>query len=263
MAQASKLDSANAALMAGGEAEGLAFYHLLADADLFLLLEVEAEGEVMTPRVFDLAAGPVLLVFDSEERLAAFAQGPQPYAALPGRVICGQMRGQGLSLGLNLGSGAASETILPPDAIDWLMEMLDQKPAEAVTAQVAEFEAPQVPDAVLAALAEALAGIGRALLLGARYRDGRRGQLLVVTGVAPEGEAKVARAVIEALAFSGIGAGALDVAFLTADDPALPRMAGLALILQGAAPALPEAVAPLAPGLDKERPPILRQTGVI
>ena len=53
----SELDRAHAALQDGGEAEGMAFYRALADAELFLLLEAEAVGEVMTPRVFDLTEG--------------------------------------------------------------------------------------------------------------------------------------------------------------------------------------------------------------
>ena len=235
----SELDRAHAAMQTGGDAEGMAFYRVLADAELFLLLEAEAEGDVMTPRLFDLAEGAVMLAFDSEERLAAFADGPLPYAVLPGRVIAGQMTGQGpifgkrLSLGLNLGSGAASEVILPPEALDWLLALLDQAPPEAIQARIALFEAPMVPAAVLAALAGSLAGVDQARLVGVRYIDGRRGQMLALTGVMVAAQVKVARAVTEALAFSGIDAGALDVAFLKTDDPALDMMAGWRWYLKG------------------------------
>ena len=60
------LDQAHAAMRTGGEAEALTFYRLLADATLFLLLEREAEGERIQPRVFDLEDGPVLLAVDAE-----------------------------------------------------------------------------------------------------------------------------------------------------------------------------------------------------
>ena len=254
----SELDRLYAALQAGGDAAGLAFYRALADAELFVLLEVEAEGAVVTPRVFDLAEAAVLLAFDSEERLAGFAVGPQPYAALPGRVVAGQMVGQNLSLGLNLGSGAASEVILPPEAIDWLVQMLDQAPPLAVAARVQRFEVPMVPQAVLAALPAALAGVGRACLVGVRYDDGRRGQMLALTGVAAGAEAKVARAVTEAMGFSGVEAGALDVAFLAADDPLLAAMAGLALVFEGQVAEAPDVTGPTGPGMDPARPPYLR-----
>ena len=139
----SLLDDLHAAMVAGGEAKGMEFYRALADAELFLLLAAEAAGEVLTPRVFDLAEGKVVLAFDSEERLAGFAEGPWPYAALPGRVIAGQMAGQGLALGLNLGSGAASEVILPREAVDWLMAMLDQKLPQALEFQFGANELPR------------------------------------------------------------------------------------------------------------------------
>lgn len=260
----SELDALHAAMQAGGEAEGLAFYRALADAELFVLLEAEAEGEVMTPRVFDLAEGTVLLAFDSEERLAGFADGPLPYAALPGRVIAGQMVRQGpgfgirLSLGLNLGSGAASEVVLPPEAMDWLMQMLNQPEPEARNEVILGFEAPVVPQALLQALPAALTGASRAYLVGVRYKGGRRDQLLALTGVNARAEAKVARAVNEALAFSGIEAGALDLAFVTAGDAVFKRMEGVALIIAPLSkPEAPRAEQ-AARGRDGGRPPKLR-----
>ena len=252
----SNLDALYAELQAGGD--GMAFYRALADAELFLLLETEAEGEVVLPRVFDLAEGPVLLAFDSEERLAAFADGPLPYAALPGRVIAGQMAGLDLSLGLNLGSGAASEVILHPEALEWMVQMLDQAPPRTAVEQIAGFEAPVVPKKVLKTLPAALSGAERAYLVGVRYRSGRREQLLAVIGVAERDEARVARAVNEALAFSGIDAGAMDLAFVTAEDGVLARMAGLALVFE---PPLAPAKAQVGPKQAAKRklgPPILR-----
>ena len=258
----SHLDDLYAALQTGGDAEGMAFYRALADAELFVLLEAEAVGEVMTPRVFDLADGPVLLAFDSEERMAGFSGEVLPYAALPGRVVAGQMVGHGLSLGLNLGSGAASEVILPPEALDWLMAMLEQAPPEALELRVAAFEPPAVPGAVLATLAGALTGVVRAYVVGVRYDGGRRAQMLMLTGVEAAAEAKVLRAVTEALAFSGLDASALDTVFRPEGDAMLARLAGVALVLQGEAMAEPVPEVPVGPpsgpGMDRSRPPILK-----
>ena len=252
------LDRLHAAMTVGGDAEGMAFYRALSDAELFLMLEDEAAGDIMAPRVFDLAEGAVLLAFDNEERLAGFAAGPVPYAVLPGRVIAAQMAGQGLSLGLNLGSGAASEVILPPEALTWLMQMLEQAPPEALEARIAGFAPPEVPQAVLSALLPALAGTERAHLVGVHYQDGRRGQMLALTGVAAGAEAKTARAVTEALAFSGIEAGALDVVFLSDGDAALVAMAGKSLVIDAPVPVPAVPFQPAAPGSDPTRPPILR-----
>ena len=257
----SDLDRAHAAMAVGGEAAGLAFYRALADAELFLLLKAEAEGDNLVPEVFALSDGPHLLAFDSEERLALFAGSVAPYATLPGRVIVGLMAGQNearLSLGLNIGADAASQMILPPEALIWLAQMLDQAPPETLEARVAEFQPPRVPQAVLSALSSCLAGVGQALIVGVRYRDGRQSQMLALTGVAKAAEVRLARAVTEALAFSGVDAGALDLVFATEGDAALARMAGLALVLAGHAAPRPEIKAPVGPGLDPARPPILR-----
>ena len=135
--------------MRGGDAEGMAFYRALADAELFVLLEAEAEGDVMAPRVFDLADGPVLLAFDSEERLAGFSDRVLPYAALPGRVVAQLLAGQGIGLGINLGV-APSAMVLPPFAVDWLAETLAHGPEEA-EARPQSFHPPKgLPQSLIA-----------------------------------------------------------------------------------------------------------------
>lgn len=255
------LDTAYAAMQAGDEAAGLRFYRLLADATLFLLLEREAEGERVDPRVFDLPDGPVLLAYDSEERLAVMGAGPLPYAALPGRIIAQQMLGKGLSLGLNFGSGAASEALLPPDALRWLCEMLEAVPAE-VEATPAQFFAPQgLPDALSDALRFTLggaAGLARAALLaGVRYQDGRFGHMLAVIDAVPGAEEALARAMAEALAFSGLEAGELDVTFLGSDDPAVLALARVAAVFEVPDRVVEAAVERAAPGMDG-KPPRLR-----
>ncbi len=257
------LDAAHAAVSASpaDEAARLRFFERLADGELFLLLEREAEGAALEPRVFPLEEGPVVLVFDREERLAEFAGGVvAPYAALPGRVIAGMLRGQGIGLGVNLGV-APSEMLLPPEALDWLAGTLEGGPEEA-EAVPEEFLPPRVPEAVVAALDAKLAKAGglaaAAVLAGVVYRGGRRGHMLAFLGAAAGAEAALARAVREALVFSGIEAGELDVVFLAESAAAAGAMGrvGLRFDLAPAAPA-PRAL-PGAPGSDPARPPKLR-----
>lgn len=257
------LDAAHAAVSNSPEDEGarLRFYERLADGEMFLLLEREAEGEVLDPRVFDLEGGPVVLVFDREERLAEFAGGvPAPYAALPGRVIAGMLKGQGIGLGVNLGV-APSEMLLPAEAMDWLAEALDGGPEEA-EGLPEEFLPPAVPEAVVAGLDAKLAKAGglavAALLAGVRYRGGRRGHMLVFLDTAEGAEEALARAVREALVFSGVEAGELDVGFLAATDAAAAAMARVALRFDLALPEPEAPPAPAAPGTDPARPPKLR-----
>lgn len=255
------LDAAHAAVSADPEDEALRlrFFERLADGELVLLLEREAVGETVEPRIFDLEEGPVVLVFDREERLASFTGGIAPYAALPGRVIAGLLKGQGIGMGVNLGV-APSSMLLPPEAMDWLAETLDNGPEE-VEALPEAFVAPSVPEAVIAALDAKLARAGglavAALLAGVVYAGGRRGHLLALLDAVEGAEAALARAMNEALVFSGIEAGELDVVFLPGTDPAALAMARVGLRFDLPAPEVQD-LAPAAPGMDPTRPPKLR-----
>jgi hypothetical protein len=254
------LDAAHAAVSADpdNEALRLRFFERLADGEMVLLLEREAVGENLEPRVFDLEDGPVVLVFDREERLASFSGGIAPYAALPGRVIAGLLKGQGIGLGVNLGV-APSSMLLPPEALDWLAETLDEHPEE-LEAVPEEFLRPMVPEAVVAALDAKLAKAGglaaAAVLAGVVYRGGRRGHALAFLDVAEGAEAALARAMKEALVFSGIEEGELDVMFLGSGSPAAAAVQRVGLRFDLPAPEAP--AAPPAPGMDPARPPKLR-----
>ncbi|TMV76727.1 SseB family protein, partial [Thioclava sp. BHET1] len=225
MTDLTPLDAAHEAMEAAPEADALRlrFYERLADGEVFLLLEAEAEGETLTPRLFELADGPVVLIFDREDRLAAFAEGPAPYAALPGRVVAAQLAGQGIGLGVNLGV-APSSMLLPAEAVDWLAATLGHGP-EAAEARPESFHAPGgIPEALLTALDAKLAratGLASAAwLAGVTYSDGRRGHILAFIDARDGAEEALARAAAEALTFSGIEAGERDVSFLGSSDPA-------------------------------------------
>lgn len=265
------LDHANAAMQADPDdgAAGLRFYRLLADTPLLLLLEREAEDEVLAPRVFELESGPVLLAFDTADRMAALADGPVAYAELPGRVIAAQMAGQvrmgrGLALGLNFGSDAASETLLPPEALAWLAEMVAAPVLAEVEAVPESFHAPQgLPAALLEALAVTVAaapGLARAAwLVGVRYGGGRAGHMLAVLDARPEAAVPLAQAVAQAIGFSGLAAAEIDVTFLDSTDRSVRGIAAVGV--EFAFPPAPVAEAreaPKPPGSDPDRPPKLR-----
>ena len=258
-----RLDDAHAIMMQddSNDAARLAFYSQLADAELFLLLDTEADEGQVTPRLFDLEEGPVVLAFDLEERLTKFVGGPADYAALPGRVIAAQLAGQGVGLGLNIGD-APSSIILPSDVMDWLTATLGTKPVQtAATPQ--GFSPPwNVPATVTQRLMEKLSaaqGLADAVLLAeVIYEGGRRGHILAVLGASGGAEAALSGAVSEALVFSGIEMAEMDVVFLAADDPRTKTMADVALRLDLPKPPAPIATAPTVPGMNPEKPPILR-----
>lgn len=256
------LDAAHAALSADPESEALRlrFYERLADGEMFLLLEKEADGQVLDPRVFDLESGSFVLVFDREDRLAEFSGGIAPYAALPGRVIAGLLKGQGIGLGVNLGV-APSEMLLPAEAMDWLAEALAYDPEETESIPD-QFHVPKgLPDSLVTGLDAKLARAGglasAALLAAVTYRGGRRGHMLAFLDAAPGAEESLARAASEALVFSGIEAGEIDVGFLRSADPVAVSMARVALRFDLPVPEDDRPKPPKPPGMDPNTPPRL------
>ena len=233
----------------------LPFWDLFAASELFLLLESEAEEDA-APRVFPLEDGAVVLAFDREERLAAFAGGPAPYAALSGRRLAAMLSERGLGLGLNLGTEA--ETVLPADALSWLARTLAPGPTRR-EARAQALSAPQdLPPRLLSALdgrlARATGLAGHAWLATATWEDGT-GLLLAIVDPRPGAEDALARAASEALALSGLDDATLDIAFLAPGDPLLPRLERVGLRIDLPAP---EPATPAAPGSDPEAPPRLR-----
>lgn len=250
------LDRAHRAMEASPEdaAARLAYYAALARADLVLWLEAEpVPGSAeLAPRMLMLDGGPVVLAFDGEARLATVAGAAAAYAALPGRVVLARLAGQGVGLGVNLGAEAAF--LIDADAVDWAAGVLAGAPRveEGASAGLA----PQAPDALPPGLADALAAAlgpvagGAEVWLAAVEEQGIRRPLVAVAGLPAGAEAAVAQALAEAMAFSGLEAGAADLAVLAADDPRLPSLRRIARRLV-ADPAHPATPAP-------PRPPRLR-----
>ena len=251
------LDAAQAQVEAGGDTARPGFYRVLADTELFVLLSREAEAEVVTPRVFDLDDGPMVLAFDSEERLAMLDSGPVPYACLPGRVLAPLLAGQGLALGLNLGCGVASEMVLPVAALQWLADMLT--PNVTLAGPGAALQAPGPADVALARHLFATAPAAWAGQAQAARLYGRgAGLALLVAGAAPEVQGALAVSLAEMFRFADMDGRPVDVGFAEV----LPET--------GVLLPWPEAVAgtvgedansgtpPTGPGMDPAKPPYLR-----
>ncbi|MGY3437811.1 MULTISPECIES: SseB family protein [unclassified Marinovum] len=261
MTEITVLDSAHAAMEAeaADDTARLRFYERLADSEMFLLLTREPEGDSIEPELFEVADARFVLVFDREERLAQFTGKISPYAALSGRAIAAMLTGQGIGLAVNP-EVAPSSILIPPEAVDWLATTLAHGPTEA-EARLEEVTPPAgLPDALLQALDAKLAsatGLARfAYLAGVTYDSGAKGHILGFVGTAPGAEPALAGAVNEALTFSGIEAGALDVAFFAASDPTAAALARHGLRFDLPQPAQP--LARPAPGSDPDKPPMLR-----
>jgi hypothetical protein len=147
-------------------------------------------------------------------------------------------------------------------AVDWLAATLGHAPAE-VQARPLSFHAPGgLPERLIEGLDAKLARAGglalTALLAGVTYADGRRGHMLAFVGAVPGAESALARAAAEALTFSAVDAGEMDVTFLAPEEPVLVPLARVALRFDLPVPALPVPVTPGAPGMDPGRPPRLK-----
>lgn len=256
------LDAAHAAMEAAPEddAARLRFWGVLAEAELFLMLAAEpGDGEEITPAEVEVEGAAFVLAFDREERLSAFAEGAAPFAALSGRRLAALLAGRGIGIALNP-DVAPSAMLCGPDVVDWLAGLTAAGPAE-VEARIEEVFGPGgLPEAVVAALDQRLALAGglaqAAWLVGVRFAGGGRGHLLAIVGAAPAAQAALAAAVAEALRFSGIEAGAIDVTFVAADAPVVARLARVGLRFDLPTPAIP--APPMVPGSDPARPPRLR-----
>ncbi|KPU83997.1 hypothetical protein JI58_06465 [Marinosulfonomonas sp. PRT-SC04] len=261
MTELTPLDTAHAPMDAAPDdaAARLRFYERLADSELFLLLEGEAVGDNLSPEMFEVEGVKYVLVFDTEARLADFVDGGAHHAALSGRVVAKMLAGQGLGLGVNLGV-APSSILLPPDALVWLADMLQNAPEEVMERPVA-FYAPKggeqgLLQAIDSKLATAAGLADAAYLVTVEYDDGRQGLLLAIIDALPAAHGALATAVAEVVMF-GVDETGLDVAFFAASDTVCATLAKVGLRFD-----LPkrevEAQAPAAPGRDPNSPPILR-----
>lgn len=236
----------------------LAWFDRLAASEMFLLLEEEAANDRIRPKVFAVDGAELVVAFDREERLAAFAGDIAPFVGMSGRTLAEMLAGAGLGLAVNLGTDY--ETVLEGDAIAWLAGTLAQAP-ETVEDRPDELLPPDgLPEALLTALDARLATThGRAALaylVATRHDDGRRGHLLAFVEAMDGTEAALAQLVGDALSFSGLEAGSLDVGFFRASDPMCATFAKVGLRFD--LPQLADPIAPVAPGSDPDKPPRLR-----
>ena len=95
-------------------------------------------------------------------------------------------------------------------------------------------------------------------LTGVTYEDGQMGHILGFVGAKAEAEKALAKAAHEALTFSGLEAGTLDVGFFDPDEPAAASIAQHGMSFE-----LPQAPKvgldpPKPPGSDPNFPPKLK-----
>lgn len=241
------------------DAVRLRFFGCLIDSELVVLLADEPLDDIVIPELFPLGGTRYAAVFDTEERLLDFSERTVPYAALTGRALAGLLADHGLGLALNP-DVAPSAILLPPEVVTWLAGAIASSPAEEAS-RIKEVAPPDgLPEGLLTVLeAKLSAAVGLAAsahLAAATYEDGRRGHLLAFLGAEKWAHSSLTQAAGEALIFSGIEAGELDVTFVGQDDHLVERLAKVGLRIDLPVPTVEPG--PRAPGTDPARPPRLR-----
>lgn len=256
-------DQTHAQMVAAPDSESarLKLYERLIDGEWFLLLSQPATDDTLDPHVFETEEGTFVLIFDREERLTAFMEGSAPYAALSGRSLVHLLSGQGIGLGINL-EVAPSAMLLPDSAVAWMLEQLANQASEQ-EALPEEINAPAgLPETLLEALDLKLAGAAGlaelAYLVEAVYDTKSRNHLLVFVDAVDAAKPALVTSVNETLIFSGLEAGSLDVAFCKGSDEIAAKLARVGLRFDLPRPEIAEDREPTIPGMDPEKPPILR-----
>ena len=96
-----------------------------------------------------------------------------------------------------------------------------------------------------------------AYLVGVTYPGGGQGHLLGFVGAIEGAQGALAKAASEALTFSGVDAGAMDVGFFAVGDPVAAKLDAVGLKFDLPQVQKPEVVRP-APGSDPDKPPRLK-----
>jgi hypothetical protein len=258
------LDHAHALMDKEPEADRhrLRFYQHLADSPLFLLLEQEATEAAISPKILAVDGQDYVLGFDTEARLGDFIQQEAAFATVTGRDLAQMLTGKNIGLGLNL-SVAPSAILIPPEALDWLLEVLANPGAEVQDRPIS-FHAPANLSGdfagALALRLQACSGmLQTAYLVDVAYETGARGLLLGIVGASAGREDMLQSIAAEAVSFTSEGV-VLDVVFLDTGSAIVARLAsvGLAIDIPVEDPKEAAANTPAAPGMDPDKPPRLR-----
>lgn len=256
------IDRAHARMMAGDDADRLGFFQAIADAELYLWLKEEPEGDDISPEIYRSEEGQFVLAFDTEVRLVEIAQATVPRIAIAGRALAHMLSESGVGLALNMGE-APSAILLPAEAMAWLVETLAPGSSQELDRQPVGVRSPddvseKLKEVLLQKLSRAAGHASRAYLATAIYADNNTAPIIAFVDATPGVEAALRDAVSEALVFSGANAAALDVAFLDGAHAMVPALASVAIELDMSVSPLPEPQQPSAPGMDPSAPPRLK-----
>lgn len=223
------------------DAAAARFMDVLLAEPLFCPIWEDEDGEEpedLAPKMVEINGADTMLLFDSEERLAAYVDEPTAFVALPGRAFFQLVAGQDVQFAINL-DVAPSSTILGVEAVRALAELAVAGEAEIEHEGAVQIAPPVgAPEQMIGVLANRIAAAGAlvadAWLVAMAAEDEAVSRFAV--GLSPaEGASEEALAALGGelaqLGGSFLDGGVLDVAVLTADSGllALMRRHGLRL----------------------------------
>ena len=201
----------------------LNYYGVLADANLFLLLEQEPRNEILEPKFIQLEGKNFALAFDSEENLSEFYGEAAAFAQITGRVLAKMLLDEKIGLGINLGV-SEGELLLPYSVIEWFVSVLEETPDVVQNSPKKFLSANAFPEIMLKVLQEKLApAVGlfdEIWICGVEYDEDEFSNLICLIGAQKPAEQAMIKSIKEVLSFSDINLGNTDVAQFNYDDEA-------------------------------------------
>ena len=213
----------------------LNYYGVLADTNLFLLLEQEPSNEILEPKFIQLEGKNFALAFDSEESLSEFYGEAAAFAEVTGRVLAKMLLEEKIGLGINLGV-YEGELLLPWEIIEWFVNVLDEAPNLVQNTPKKFLRAEAFPEILVKALQEKLMpAVGlfdEIWICAVEYNEDETSHLICLMGVQNSAQQAIVKSINEVLSFTNIDLGNIDVAHFSYDDEVCTKIREIGIKLE-------------------------------
>jgi hypothetical protein len=213
----------------------LNYYGVLADTNLFLLLEQEPSNEILEPKSITLEGNRFALAFDCEENLSEFYGEAAEFAQVTGRVLAKMLFDEQIGLGINLGI-SEGELLLPFEVIEWFVNLLDQTPNFISNTPKKFLSSNTFPVVIIEALQQKLKpAVGLFIeiwVCGVEYSENEFSHLICLVGAQKSAEQAMIKSIKEVLSFSDLNLGNIDVAPFNYNDDACSKIRNIGIKLE-------------------------------
>ena len=213
----------------------LKYYGVLADTNLFLLLEQEPSNEILDPKFIQLKGNNFALAFDSEEKLSEFYGETAAFAEVTGRVLAKMLLEEKIGLGINLGI-SEGELLLPWEIIEWFVNVLDEAPNLVQITPKKFLRAEAFPEILVKALQEKLMpAVGlfdEIWICAVEYNEDESSHLICLMGAQNSAQQAIVKSINEVLSFTDIDLGNIDVAHFSYDDEVCTKIREIGIKLE-------------------------------